>query len=220
MATRICKQCSNEFELSRGKTKNLFCSRSCSTKYNNAGVNRHKNIAPKLCPICSEVISTRANKYCSSDCANLGYRGYLKTKTDLASIPCKNCSVVFLPANRSVQYCSVECSFSFRKQKTVEAWILDPDSATQKNGGLSTPIRKYLIELSGNRCSNCGWDKINPTTGVCPLEVDHIDGDSFNNNPDNLKVVCPNCHALTSTYRALNKGKSTRVYYGSRVSSN
>jgi hypothetical protein len=40
-----------------------------------------------------------------------------------------------------------------------------------------------------------------------PLELDHIDGDAGNNNYDNLRVLCPNCHALTPTFKAKNKGK-------------
>ena len=37
-----------------------------------------------------------------------------------------------------------------------------------------------------------------------PLELDHIDGDRDNNQIGNLRVLCPNCHALTPTYRARN----------------
>ena len=34
-----------------------------------------------------------------------------------------------------------------------------------------------------------------------PLELDHIDGNHENNNLSNLRLLCPNCHALTPTYR-------------------
>ena len=34
-----------------------------------------------------------------------------------------------------------------------------------------------------------------------PLELDHINGDSTDNRIENLRVVCPNCHAQTETYR-------------------
>jgi hypothetical protein len=37
-----------------------------------------------------------------------------------------------------------------------------------------------------------------------PLELDHIDGDGENNVLSNLRLLCPNCHALTTTYRAKN----------------
>jgi hypothetical protein len=37
-----------------------------------------------------------------------------------------------------------------------------------------------------------------------PLELHHIDGNRYNNALDNLKILCPNCHALTDNYRAKN----------------
>ncbi|MFF3289768.1 HNH endonuclease [Streptomyces sp. NPDC003023] len=33
------------------------------------------------------------------------------------------------------------------------------------------------------------------------LEVDHRNGDWWDNRPDNLRLLCPNCHAVTDTYR-------------------
>lgn len=32
------------------------------------------------------------------------------------------------------------------------------------------------------------------------LQLDHIDGDSYNNNLSNLRILCPHCHTQTSTY--------------------
>lgn len=40
-----------------------------------------------------------------------------------------------------------------------------------------------------------------------PLHVDHEDGDPTNNTESNLRALCPNCHSLTSTYGALNRGR-------------
>ena len=49
------------------------------------------------------------------------------------------------------------------------------------------------------------------TTGNSILQFHHIDGDSSNNKEENLQVLCPNCHAMTENYMALNKGKSARI---------
>ena len=41
------------------------------------------------------------------------------------------------------------------------------------------------------------------------LDLDHIDGNSSNNEFENLRLLCPNCHSLTSTWRGktINRGK-------------
>ena len=44
--------------------------------------------------------------------------------------------------------------------------------------------------------------------GYFPKNVDHIDGDAKNNKPDNLRILCPNCHAMTSTFGNRNKNSS------------
>ena len=55
------------------------------------------------------------------------------------------------------------------------------------------------------QCSTCGLTRWQG--GDIPLELDHRDGDRFNNELSNLQLLCPNCHALTPTYRGRNKGK-------------
>jgi hypothetical protein len=71
-------------------------------------------------------------------------------------------------------------------------------------------IRKYFIRKYGEKCMECGWDKKHPTTGNVPLELEHIDGNSENGHIDNLKLICPNCHSLTATYKNLNKGNGRK----------
>ena len=41
-----------------------------------------------------------------------------------------------------------------------------------------------------------------------PLELHHIDGDRFHNVIENFQLLCPNCHALTDSYRCRNCRKS------------
>ncbi len=49
-----------------------------------------------------------------------------------------------------------------------------------------------------------------------PVEVEHIDGDWRNNRLENLILLCPNCHALTPTFRGLNRGKGRAHRRGGR----
>ena len=62
-------------------------------------------------------------------------------------------------------------------------------------------LRNHLIEYQCAFCGNEGEWIGKPIA----LELDHIDGDNTNNELDNLRFLCPNCHATTSTYRGKNK---------------
>jgi len=69
----------------------------------------------------------------------------------------------------------------------------------------SKKAKKILIEKYGNIClsPDCAWDfsKI-PLT----VHLEHIDGNSSNNDLSNLTLLCPNCHSCTLTYKGRNKG--------------
>ena len=68
----------------------------------------------------------------------------------------------------------------------------------------SNKLRKRLLRegLLKPVCSNCGG--LEWLGQPIPLELDHLDGDKNNNQIDNLRLICPNCHALTPTYRGKN----------------
>lgn len=51
-----------------------------------------------------------------------------------------------------------------------------------------------------------GWNKRHSVTQNVPLDIDHIDGNHKNNTENNLRLLCPNCHALTTNFKNLNKG--------------
>lgn len=68
-------------------------------------------------------------------------------------------------------------------------------------------VDRLRIVMLGNgfewQCSECLIDE---WLGVpAPLQVDHVDGDRFNNCRTNLRFLCPNCHALTDTFSGRNR---------------
>ena len=71
-------------------------------------------------------------------------------------------------------------------------------------------LREYLkrYSLLPYVCENCKCDG-HWQNGLISLELDHRDGDNTNNELSNLRYLCPNCHALTDTYRGRNKKKAS-----------
>ena len=59
--------------------------------------------------------------------------------------------------------------------------------------------RLFAEGLKTPRCESCL--KTEWLGRPIALELDHINGDSTDNRIENLRILCPNCHALTSTYR-------------------
>jgi 5-methylcytosine-specific restriction endonuclease McrA len=67
--------------------------------------------------------------------------------------------------------------------------------------------KMFLVEERGYKCESCSNSEW--LGKQIPLELEHIDGNNRNNDRSNLKLLCPNCHAFTPTYRGrnINKGK-------------
>jgi 5-methylcytosine-specific restriction endonuclease McrA len=98
----------------------------------------------------------------------------------------------------------------YRYKEYISKWLsgeVNGNCHGRDEDKVSIHVRRYMFELVGNKCSKCGWNTINQSTGKCPLQINHIDGNSDNTKPENLEVLCPNCHALTPTFGALNRGK-------------
>ena len=57
-------------------------------------------------------------------------------------------------------------------------------------------INEGYLEPVCNMCGISRW-----LDGEVPLQLDHKDGNKDNNNLKNLRLLCPNCHALTPQYR-------------------
>lgn len=74
----------------------------------------------------------------------------------------------------------------------------------------SLRLKKSLIHFSLKepKCELCGQDE-NWFGSKLTFELDHIDGNRNNNELGNLRILCPNCHSTTPTWRGRNKGRKS-----------
>ena len=118
---------------------------------------------------------------------------------------CLNCGKI-LKSSRS-KYCNSVCQHEYQHNQWIIRWKKGEETGLKGKYGISNHLKKYLFNKYDYKCAKCGWGEINPYTQTLPLEIEHIDGNYLNNNEDNLIVLCPNCHSLTSTYKGANKGR-------------
>lgn len=126
------------------------------------------------------------------------------------NIKCLNCGKEVEKTYKGRKYCCSKCQHEFERKEWERKWLSGEINGFYKTdhwGNIPDRIRNYLFRINNNKCSKCGWGERNPFTNLIPLEVEHIDGDYKNNRPENLTLLCPNCHSLTKTYRGANKGK-------------
>lgn len=168
---------------------------------------------PKLCELCNKpigYIEHKRKRFCSKACATSVNNRKRKVNKAHSSLQCLNCNGVIIKKN-AYKFCSQKCFFYYNSFKRIEKWLLGEEISTSEQ--IPSNYKKYLLEKSNNSCSKCGWNEINLKTQKCPLTIDHINGDPSDNRYENLRVLCPNCHSLTPTYGALNKGKGRKRRY-------
>jgi hypothetical protein len=104
------------------------------------------------------------------------------------------------------KFCSNACQLEHQYRLYVVEWLDGRKSGGKGSVEVSGHVRRYIKETRGEWCEICGWAERNPYTGTIPLHLDHIDGNWANNRPENLRLLCPNHHALTSNYGSRNRG--------------
>lgn len=89
-------------------------------------------------------------------------------------------------------------SIETKKKEAVKNFLTD--GSTYSNHAIKKILKEIKVDQS---CSECGISEWRGKT--IPLELDHANGDSKDNRIENLRLLCPNCHSLTDTWRGRNK---------------
>lgn len=146
---------------------------------------------PKKCFECENPLEYDKKKYkfCSRRCSVIRSNKNSPKRKLIAFNKCKKCN-----SHTKNEFLCRKC--------TVNQNFEDGKVSDRKE------IKRRLVSSYGYHCFECQlteWSN-NPV----PLEVDHIDGNAGNNFPNNLRLLCPNCHALMPTSKGKNKGKGRK----------
>lgn len=139
---------------------------------------------------------------CAYGCGN---EAKYKTKggKDCCQISFNSCPAIRRKNSLGVAYA--------HKQGLIPGWndiVLKhgPNVRKGNKGNFSRP-KQLLIAKHGNICMVCNNSEWLGKPIV--LELEHIDGNNRNNDAANLKLLCPNCHSQTPTWR---KKKTKNVH--------
>lgn len=137
---------------------------------------------------------------------------------EIKQIPsaCKNCGRTFknvYSASAHKGHC--EGTNTTQHLAPWRAWnkgklLHDVEDVLSKGSKFSSDYIKKVIlqkELKSYKCEKCGISDWCGSKII--LELDHIDGVHDNNEIDNLRLLCPNCHSQTDTFRGRNINKGT-----------
>lgn len=120
---------------------------------------------------------------------------------------CRNCNKTYHSSYSSFGfYCSNKCQGEFKRKNNIKKYLNNEIQGWYgRTRQLASFVREYILNLRGSMCEICKWSEVHPVDKRPLVEIDHIDGDAENCRPENLRILCPNHHAMTSTFRNRNK---------------
>lgn len=118
---------------------------------------------------------------------------------------CINCGIEVAKGYTKLnKYCSNKCQFDYQSRLKLNEWL--EGRYFNKKGNPPNVAKEWIKQKQNNACLHCGITEWNnkPIT----FQFDHIDGNSDNNTPENIRMLCPNCHSQTETYGVKNKNNA------------
>ncbi len=157
-------------------------------------------IITQICLECNSQFSfpkiskARSRKYCSLKCSGLYTSKIKRQKIKIPNASCAYCDVKFYRSPSALKDTKNGLHFCNYKHKSL-AQTINYDGKALLPREYDKPSKDYRSIAFRNyerKCSKCLYE-----TYPEILEVHHKDRDRNNNLPDNLEILCPNCHLET-----------------------
>lgn len=159
---------------------------------------------PVKCKECEEVIPYHKrynSEFCSRSCSAKFHNARRSEQANDGkgySVNCLCCGELISDTYTKRKYCDQKCWTEYNLELRFRDWY---EFGRYFDNG---PIRKFLTIWKGYQCEHCGISDWNGRK--ITLEVEHINGNSEDSSPENVCLLCPNCHSQTPTYKARNIG--------------
>ena len=198
----ICEHCKNRHNENYGSGRfcSSICARSFSTSKNRKIINKkisnklkgHRCIKGGLLKLCDYGCGKEAQhqlkngKWCCSNSPNKCLIIKKKNSTSIKKVHNENRGRIF--TNKDIIK-----SHKKRRKNLKELY----DNLSFIDVPFSEKCR-IILNDQNNKCLLCGINKWNFLP--LKLQLDHIDGNNYNEVRENLRYICPNCHSQTETY--------------------
>lgn len=153
----------------------------------------------------------RRGRFCSQACAGR-YRTQKTLENQKPNCVCYTCSKHFYRRESKIlsklQFCSRVCK---EAQQVIGGPLALASYGDYTGTRAGHRYRELAFKVHPNLCNRCGYNRYKDV-----LVVHHKDRNRSNNTPDNLEILCPNCHE--EEHFAAKDGKWTTS--GSRKQSN
>lgn len=137
-----------------------------------------------------ELINAAKNSQCWSDVCRL-------VDVTICTFNFRRLQALCAEYKISTEHFNIKATFKRNKHYWTMEEIFTRESRVNKTVLRNFIRRNNILKL---QCLECGikneWNR-KPIV----LEIDHINGKSSDNRIENLRMLCPNCHSQTNTYR-------------------